>query len=210
MLHQRERHTRCQECFKKLNTSKALAVHCLNVHKRALTAVPNALPGREDPAWDIFGMAGVPEGMKPGDDPPTRPPSKKEAAAAAAAAEVAAAAAAAAGMRPGMPGMPGMQPGFLPPGMPPPGIRPPGMLPPGVPPLGERHARGLATRGGTGLPLQRRAALMLAQTRLRLQCQAQNYIDFRRASQLVLVATPPVEHPHPYRLLPAQAFARPP
>jgi hypothetical protein len=70
ITHQREKHYRCPECTKKLNTAKALSVHCLNVHKRALTAVPASLAGREDPAWDIFGMAGVPMGMKPGEDPP--------------------------------------------------------------------------------------------------------------------------------------------
>lgn len=117
ILHQREKHYRCPECTKKLNTAKALSVHCLNVHKRALTAVPAALSGREDPAWDIFGMAGVPVGMKPGDEPPHKPGQKAEGGAAAARAAAAAPAAAAMppyGARPHMGGPPayGGYPGY--------------------------------------------------------------------------------------------------
>jgi hypothetical protein len=96
---QREKHYRCPECAKKLNTAKSLSVHSLNVHKRALTAVPSALAGRADPLWDIFGMAGVPSGMKPGEQPPHKPGQK---------AEDAAPTAASAGMQGGMVGGPGM------------------------------------------------------------------------------------------------------
>ncbi len=32
--------------------------------------MPAAKEGRDDPSWDIFGMAGVPDGMKPGDAVP--------------------------------------------------------------------------------------------------------------------------------------------
>lgn len=32
--------------------------------------VPAAKDGRDSPEWDIFGMAGVPPGMKPGDPVP--------------------------------------------------------------------------------------------------------------------------------------------
>ena len=84
-------------------------MHSLNVHKRTLTAVPAAMDGREDPAWDIFGMAGVPPGMRPGETPPYKPGGKPTDGAA----------------------VPGGVPGMLPPGMAPPGMPPPGM--PGMP-----------------------------------------------------------------------------
>jgi hypothetical protein len=119
IVHQREKHYRCPECSKKLNTAKALAVHCLNVHKRALTAVPAALDGREDPSWDIFGMAGVPPGMQPGDAPPPKP-GKKGAAGAAVAPTVI-------------------------PGMPPPGAM---MPPPGMPGYGYPPPQGHGYPGG--------------------------------------------------------------
>lgn len=127
---QREKHFRCPECGKKLNTTKALSVHCLNVHKRALSAVPGAIDGRDDPAWDIFGMAGVPVGMKAGDVPPHKPGAKNAAAAAAAAAAATAPAAAPVAPVPGL-----VTPGSIPPpGIPPPGMVLPGAPPPGVPP----------------------------------------------------------------------------
>lgn len=127
---QREKHFRCPECGKKLNTTKALSVHCLNVHKRALSAVPGAIDGRDDPAWDIFGMAGVPVGMKAGDVPPHKPGAKNAAAAAAA---TAAATAAPAAQAPAL-----VTPGSIPP----PGIPPPGMVLPGAPAPGVAPAAG--------------------------------------------------------------------
>lgn len=74
--------------------------------------VPAAKEGRDSPEWDIFGMAGVPEGMKPGDEVP------KPGQAAAAAQQPAGPAAAT---------MPPAAPVLAPPvpyGMPPPGMAP--------------------------------------------------------------------------------------
>lgn len=122
---QREKHFRCPECHKKMGTTRSLIVHCLNVHKRQLTAVPAALEGRDDPSWDIFGMAGVPEGMGP-HDPPPAPPSKANGAGAAAPGATAAV--------PGAPGMPPLAGGPPMAGMPPPGMPPYGMPPPGYAP----------------------------------------------------------------------------
>ena len=43
ILHQREKHFRCPECSKRLNTAKSLAVHNLNV-VRAWGALPPPRP----------------------------------------------------------------------------------------------------------------------------------------------------------------------
>ncbi|KAK9861964.1 hypothetical protein WJX84_011729 [Apatococcus fuscideae] len=64
--HQKSRHFKCSQCHKKLNTAQGLAIHCIQVHKLAVDAVPNAKPGREAMDKEIFGMAGVPSGMEPG------------------------------------------------------------------------------------------------------------------------------------------------
>ncbi|KAI9008061.1 hypothetical protein BC832DRAFT_620206, partial [Gaertneriomyces semiglobifer] len=59
--HQRVKHFKCTDCSKKLNTAGGLVIHVQQVHKQTLEAVPNALPGRETPDIEIFGMLGVPE-----------------------------------------------------------------------------------------------------------------------------------------------------
>ncbi|TPX31747.1 hypothetical protein SeMB42_g07711 [Synchytrium endobioticum] len=59
--HQKAKHLKCSICNKKLNTAGGLIIHTNQVHKESLTKVPNALPGRDDPNIEIFGMEGVPE-----------------------------------------------------------------------------------------------------------------------------------------------------
>ncbi|KAK9819978.1 hypothetical protein WJX72_004721 [[Myrmecia] bisecta] len=87
------------------------------VHKVTVDVVPNAKPGRESTEFEIFGMAGVPEGMQPGDPLP---------------AEDEAGPAAKAGRTEGPGGPAGMPP--------PPVLLPPGSLPPaGGPPGGMPH-----------------------------------------------------------------------
>lgn len=61
MQHQKARHFKCHICNKRLFTAPGMVTHCHEVHKVEITEVPNALPGREDPSIEIFGMAGIPE-----------------------------------------------------------------------------------------------------------------------------------------------------
>jgi hypothetical protein len=118
ITHQKTKHFKCGECHKKLTTAKALSVHSLQVHKTSITAVPDAHPGREDPAWDIFGMSGVPEGMVRGSDPPPRGGAPQ-------------------GVAPPPQGAMPPPYGMMPYGMQPPGFPPPQMgMPYGVPPPG--------------------------------------------------------------------------
>lgn len=58
--HQRQRHFKCNQCNKRLNTSGGLQIHMQQVHKTTLTLVHNALPGRDSMEIEIFGMEGVP------------------------------------------------------------------------------------------------------------------------------------------------------
>jgi hypothetical protein len=58
--HQKEKHLRCPTCHKRMVSTSGLVVHALQVHKRTITAVPNAIEGRDDPKVDVFGMQGVP------------------------------------------------------------------------------------------------------------------------------------------------------
>jgi hypothetical protein len=58
--HQKEKHLRCPTCHKRMVSTTGLVVHALQVHKRTITAVPNAIEGRDDPKVDVFGMQGVP------------------------------------------------------------------------------------------------------------------------------------------------------
>mmetsp|Transcript_14272 Transcript_14272/g.24920 ORF Transcript_14272/g.24920 Transcript_14272/m.24920 type:complete len:354 (-) Transcript_14272:480-1541(-) len=64
--HQKAAHFKCPECNRKLNTSQGLCTHSYQVHKITLAKVPKSIPGREATEIEIFGMAGVPEGLKPG------------------------------------------------------------------------------------------------------------------------------------------------
>lgn len=42
-------------------TGPGLAIHCMQVHKETIDAVPNAIPGRTDIELEIYGMEGIPE-----------------------------------------------------------------------------------------------------------------------------------------------------
>lgn len=58
--HQRAKHFKCPECFKKISSAHGMMEHCYQVHKESLDKVPNAKPGRDSFEIDIFGMGGVP------------------------------------------------------------------------------------------------------------------------------------------------------
>lgn len=75
--HQKAKHFRCAECNRKLNTAQGLAVHSYQVHKVTVSSVPGAKPGREGMDIEVFGMAGVPPGLKPGGSYEPEPASKK-------------------------------------------------------------------------------------------------------------------------------------
>lgn len=75
--HQKNKHFKCAECNRKLNTAQGLAVHSYQVHKVTVDSVPGAKPGRENVEIEIFGMAGVPEGLKPGLVQEEEPAAKK-------------------------------------------------------------------------------------------------------------------------------------
>ena len=59
--HQKMIHWRCPRCNTVKSSSKVLMQHMSKVHKEILTSIPNALPGRENPNNDVFGMKGIPE-----------------------------------------------------------------------------------------------------------------------------------------------------
>uniref|UniRef100_H0XP44 BED-type domain-containing protein n=2 Tax=Otolemur garnettii TaxID=30611 RepID=H0XP44_OTOGA len=59
--HQKAKHFKCRICHKKLYTGSGLAIHCMQVHKETIDAVPNAIPGRTDIELEIYGMEGIPE-----------------------------------------------------------------------------------------------------------------------------------------------------
>ncbi|XP_043096921.1 BUB3-interacting and GLEBS motif-containing protein ZNF207b isoform X1 [Puntigrus tetrazona] len=59
--HQKAKHFKCHICHKKLYTGPGLAIHCMQVHKETIDAVPNAIPGRTDIELEIYGMEGIPD-----------------------------------------------------------------------------------------------------------------------------------------------------
>lgn len=59
--HQKEKHLRCPTCHKRMVSTSGLVVHSMQVHKRTVTTVPNAIEGRDNPKIDVFGMRGIPE-----------------------------------------------------------------------------------------------------------------------------------------------------
>ncbi|XP_054937073.1 LOW QUALITY PROTEIN: BUB3-interacting and GLEBS motif-containing protein ZNF207-like [Physeter macrocephalus] len=59
--HQKAKHFKCHICHKKLYTGPGLSIHCMQVHKETIDAVPNAIPGRTDIELEIYGMEGIPE-----------------------------------------------------------------------------------------------------------------------------------------------------
>ncbi|PSK60545.1 hypothetical protein B9Z65_695 [Elsinoe australis] len=58
--HQKAKHLKCTLCPRRLATAGGVAVHMQQVHKETLQHIENALPGREDPNIEIFGMEGIP------------------------------------------------------------------------------------------------------------------------------------------------------
>ena len=58
--HQKQRHFKCTECHRKLDTATGLVVHMLQVHKTEISKVPHALPERDNPDLIIHGMENVP------------------------------------------------------------------------------------------------------------------------------------------------------
>ncbi|CAM9401928.1 BUB3-interacting and GLEBS motif-containing protein ZNF207 isoform X1 [Lampetra fluviatilis] len=59
--HQKAKHFKCHICHKKLYTGPGLVIHCMQVHKETVDAVPNAIPGRTDIELEIYGMEGIPD-----------------------------------------------------------------------------------------------------------------------------------------------------
>jgi NAD-dependent SIR2 family protein deacetylase len=59
--HQKAKHFKCFICHKKLYTGPGLAIHCMQVHKEHVSAIPNSLPNRGDPEIEIYGMEGIPD-----------------------------------------------------------------------------------------------------------------------------------------------------
>ena len=76
-MHQKNKHFKCGRCQKRLASSKALSVHCIQVHKEPIKEIPEAKKGREDPSRDIFGSSGIPAGMTRGSDPPPKEEQQK-------------------------------------------------------------------------------------------------------------------------------------
>ena len=61
--HQKFKHFQCSYCHRKSDTGPGLINHMLQVHKDAVTKVPNSVPGREDPELHIHGMQGIPAAL---------------------------------------------------------------------------------------------------------------------------------------------------
>jgi hypothetical protein len=59
--HQKAKHFKCDNCNRRLNTAGGLQVHLQQVHKETLTAVDNAIEGRQNVEPEVFGMMGIPD-----------------------------------------------------------------------------------------------------------------------------------------------------
>lgn len=59
--HMKAKHYKCDKCGRRLTTAGGLGVHMSQVHKEKLEKVANALPDREKPDIEIFGMEGFPK-----------------------------------------------------------------------------------------------------------------------------------------------------
>lgn len=59
--HQKAKHFKCDKCNRRLNTAGGLQVHLQQVHKETLTAVDNAIEGRQNVEPEVFGMMGIPD-----------------------------------------------------------------------------------------------------------------------------------------------------
>lgn len=60
-MHQREKHLRCPSCNKRMLSVPSLMIHASQMHNLTLSAVPNAVPGRDATDTDVLGMKGIPE-----------------------------------------------------------------------------------------------------------------------------------------------------
>jgi hypothetical protein len=58
--HQKAKHFKCHHCHKRLNTAAGLKEHVESVHKETLKVVPNAITGKDNFIFEIFGMQGIP------------------------------------------------------------------------------------------------------------------------------------------------------
>ncbi|XP_001626843.3 BUB3-interacting and GLEBS motif-containing protein ZNF207 [Nematostella vectensis] len=136
--HQKAKHFKCMICHKKLYTGPGLAIHCTQVHKETVSAIPNSLPNRGDPEIEIYGMEGIPEKdlkerqQRQGKEDSDEPSAKIAKEDAPVAVTVAA---------PHMMMMPQMVPPGFPPGFPPPMGMPmmSGQPMPGMPPMQGMH-----------------------------------------------------------------------
>mmetsp|Transcript_4067 Transcript_4067/g.6303 ORF Transcript_4067/g.6303 Transcript_4067/m.6303 type:complete len:255 (+) Transcript_4067:140-904(+) len=63
--HQKAKHFKCHLCAKKLSTVGGLVIHVTQVHKEAITTVPNAKPGRDSVENEVYGMEGIPDDLLP-------------------------------------------------------------------------------------------------------------------------------------------------
>ena len=60
LAHQRSKHFKCMECYKKLSSTYALVSHTLQMHKKQLAVIPNGT-AHDDVLYDICGMNNVPQ-----------------------------------------------------------------------------------------------------------------------------------------------------
>mmetsp|Transcript_3418 Transcript_3418/g.12321 ORF Transcript_3418/g.12321 Transcript_3418/m.12321 type:complete len:341 (-) Transcript_3418:146-1168(-) len=63
--HQKARHFKCYVCNKKLNSLNGMKIHLYQVHREKCDKVPNAKEGRDSLDVEVFGMDGVPAGLRP-------------------------------------------------------------------------------------------------------------------------------------------------
>lgn len=61
LMHQREKHLRCPSCNKRMLSVPSLMIHASQMHNLTLSAVPNAVPGRDATDIDVLGMKGIPD-----------------------------------------------------------------------------------------------------------------------------------------------------
>ena len=60
LLHQKNKHFKCNLCPRKLTSTGGMVIHVRQVHKEELTKVPGAKEGRDSVQFEVFGMTGIP------------------------------------------------------------------------------------------------------------------------------------------------------
>lgn len=60
LLHQKNKHFKCQLCPRKLTSASGMVIHVAQVHKETLKKVPGAKEGRDSVDVEVFGMQGIP------------------------------------------------------------------------------------------------------------------------------------------------------